>query len=86
MCNVKNGPCVGKFGCMLEMVCSERAAQLIAERLRNNNQQPQHKICADILESKDVCDYCANQSKGTECCDDCFSHDRFIGRKLRAVR
>ena len=45
MCNVKNGPCIGKYGCILEMVCSDRAAQLKAERLRNNNQQLQADIC-----------------------------------------
>ena len=34
MCNVKDGPCIGEYGCMLEMVCSDRAKQLEAERSR----------------------------------------------------
>lgn len=56
----------------------------VEQRSANNRST---KFPADIIESKNICDYC--QLQGTGECDDlpCYMDaPQFIGRKLRAVR
>ena len=72
---------------MAERTVFEDAPQETMEQNGHIAQQPQAKICGEIIESNDVCRYCVNNNgTGTTCHRAVLDVSCFMGRKLSAVQ